>query len=147
MANPFHIDQMIKDMATVKRQLPILLANQAQRHFVASFQEQGYEGKQWKEVQRRTEGTKAYKYPMHKGLSRRTSPILVRSGNMRRGVNNSIRSATWALVKLVTAFHYASYQNEGTASIEARPFMKDTVKLRAMQTELITKTTNRIFHI
>lgn len=143
--NPFHTGEILKQMERVKHELPILLANQAQRHFTESFSQGGYEGKPWKEVQRRIQGTSEYKYPMNKGLSRRTSPILVRTGKLRRMVSNSIRTKTFELIRLVAALPYASYQNEGTDDIEARPYMRDSPGLRKIQNELITKTFGKVF--
>ena len=148
--NKFNLDEVAAKMETVKVELPILLANQAQRHFVASWQEQGYEGAQWKEVKRRIAGTKEYKYPKYKGLSRRTLPILVRSGALRRDVNNRtggfIRSKTWSLVRLVsdtkdakTGLMYSSFVNE------KRTFMADSPGLRMKQEKLITETLGKAF--
>lgn len=141
MENKFNIGELIKNIEEVKRTLPVLLANQAQRHFVGSWQEQGYEGVKWKEVKRREPGTPEYKYPKFKGLSRRTNPILVSSGALRRDANNSIRSKTWDLVQLVSSLSYSSYVNKN------RPFMKDSPGLRAKQKTLITNTVNKALHI
>lgn len=146
MSNPFHTDRILEDMQRMKRELPILIANQAQVYFTHAFTQQGLGSEQWKEVKRREEGTPEYKYPKYKGLSRRTSPILVRSGNLRRAESNSIRNATWDSVKLVNALAYASYQNEGTATIDARPFMKQTPQLLAKQTKLITEKFGDTFY-
>jgi len=147
MPNPFNLLELAANLQVMKRELPILLANQAQRYFADSWKQQGYEGKQWKEVKRREEGTKEYKYPKYKGLSRRTNPILVRSGALRREVSNSIRSQSFDLIKLVSSLPYSSYINEGTPTMDARPFMRDSPGLRVKQTELITKTVNRALKI
>lgn len=148
MPNPFHIDALIKNMTEVKHDLPILLANQAQRYFTDTFQQQGIAGNQWKEVQRRIEGTKEYKYPMTKGLSRRTSPILVRTGKMRRAVSNSIRNATFDNIRLTSGgIAYGTYHNDGTGTIPKRSFMKQTTQLTKKQDELILKTVNKAMGI
>jgi hypothetical protein len=141
MENKFHIDQLIANIDKVKRELPVLLANQAERHFVSSWQQQGYEGARWKEVKRREPGTPEYKYPKFKGLSRRTNPIGVNTGALRRDANNSIRSQNWDLVKLVSSLGYSSYFNKN------RPFMRDSPGLRAKQKTLITSTVNKALKI
>jgi len=138
MDNKFGTGAMMQNLEKLKRELPVLLANQAQRHFTANFKAQGFEGDHWKEVKRRIEGTPEYKYPKTKGLSRRTSPILVRTGKLRRAVSESIRSKTFTSIKLVAALPYANYQNEGTDTIPKRQFMGDSPQLRKLQTELIT---------
>lgn len=139
--NKFNIPELITNIDKVKHDLPILLANQAKRHFVASWQEQGYEGEHWKEVKRRIEGTPEYKYPKYKGLSRRTNPIGVNTGALRRDANNSIQSQTWDSVRLVSSLQYASYYNKD------RPYMKDSPGLRAKQVALIEKTFNKAMNI
>lgn len=149
MPNPFHIDALIKNMTEVKHDLPILLANQAQRHFTDSFQTAGLDGKkQWDEVKRRQYWTPEYKYPKNKGLSRRTSPILVRTGKMRRAVSNSIRNATFDNIRLTSGgITYGTYHNVGTANIPKRTFMKQTPQLTKKQDELILKTVNKAMGI
>ena len=146
MDNKFGTGKIIQNFSLLKRELPILLANQAQRYFVATFKEQGFDGTNWKEVKRREPETTEYKYPKTKGLSRRTSPILVRTGKLRRAVNDSIRSATFESIKFITAVPYASYQNSGTDNIPKRKFMGDSKILRRKQTELITKNIDKAFH-
>lgn len=151
--NKFHFGRVLDNIARLKRELPIALANQAQLHFTESFTQQGYEGHQWQEVKRRIPGTTAYKYPMNKGLSRRTSAILVRSGALRRAANMSIRTVSWEITRLVIEVPYARAQNEGTTTagrnhnvvIPARPFMKDTQKLRGMQIEKINQFIDKIW--
>lgn len=144
--NKFGTGKIIDNISKLKRELPILLANQAQRYFTNTFKEQGFDGSGWQEVKRRQPGTLEYKYPKNKGLSRRTTPILVRTGKLRRAVSDSIRNATFESVKLVTAIPYASYHNEGTDKIPKRKFMGDSQKLRRKQIELIKKNIDNAFH-
>lgn len=145
MDNKFGTGKILEAVAKMKRDLPVLLANQAQRYFTATFKEQGFDGNGWKEVKRRIEGTPEWKYPKTKGLSRRTTPILVRTGKLRRAVSNSIRNATFESVKLVAPIPYASYQNEGTDKIPKRKFMGDSQTLRRKQRELIEKNIDKAF--
>lgn len=116
-------------------ELPVILANQAQNYFVASFTKQGWDGVGWKEVKRRQEGTSEYKYPKLKGLSRRTSPILVRTGRLRRAVSNSIKSETFQSVRLVVDLPYAAAQNDGVSghNLPRRHFMGNSPILRDQQ--------------
>src|SRR5450631_3656166 len=96
-----------------KRELPIQLAAQAENYFHRSFDNQGFDGKQWQNVKRKIEGTPEYKYPALKGLSRRTKPILQLSGALRTAVGRSIQQATFEKVVLSVALPYASAQNDG----------------------------------
>lgn len=112
--NKFEFGKVVKALSDAKRDVPVLVANDARKYFVGTFKEQGFDGKPWKEVQRRIPGTSEYKYPKTKKLSRRTSPILVRTGKLRREVNNSIRQTTWHQIKLgiSDATPYAAFLND-----------------------------------
>lgn len=137
--NKFHFGKLKQDLEQLKRELPLVIANQAQNFFLSSFKRQGWEDNSfvaWEEVQRRLKDTNAYKYPKKKKLSRRTKPILVMTGRLRRAVANSIKYAANGRVLLQvnkSAVPYAEYQNNGTKRIKARKFMGDSAKLRRMQ--------------
>ena len=146
--NKFGFGKKLENIAKMKRDLPVLLANQAQREFTAAFTDQNFtagNGQQWQEVQRRISGTPEYKYPKTKGLSRRTSPILVRTGKLRRAVSNSIRMATFEKIQLVVPLDYAKYQNDGTDNIPQRRFMGDGINLRRKQKDLINREIKKVW--
>lgn len=144
--NKFFFGRAIENISKMKRELPILLANQARRHFIDSFREEGYEGKPWATPQRRIEGTSEYKYPMSKGLGRRTQATLIRTGRLRRAVNASVRSQTFEKVQLIVDVPYAEYLNDGTTHIpKPYVFMKDSPLLRQKQVEKITNYVNKIW--
>jgi hypothetical protein len=128
---------------TTRDVLPTLLANQAQNYFVSSFDKQGFDGAKWQEVQRRIEGTPAYKYPKTKDLGRRTRWILIGKGStkLRRAVNNSVRLKTWPLVQLIVDLPYAKAQNEGNPArnLPKRQYMGQTEELTRMQRELVKR--------
>ncbi len=144
----FNFDLIKRNLEQTKRELPVVLAKQAENYFTDSFKKGalGSENK-WPEVERRKVGTSAYKYPKTKGLSRRTSPILVRRAILRRAVSNSIRNANWNQIKLTVDLPYAMFNQEGTDTIPARPFMKQTNELGNLQKTTITKTMNRIWKV
>lgn len=143
--NKFFFGRAIENISKMKRELPILLANQARLHFTGSFREQGYEGSPWPTPKRKIEGTSEYKYPMSKGLGRRTQATLIRTGRLRRAVNASVRSQTFERVQLIVDVPYAEYLNDGTGKMKAYPFMKDSPLLRQKQVEKITNYVNKIW--
>lgn len=148
--NKFHTAQILNNLNKVKKTLPVVLANQAQNFFVDSFKNQGWTDvskQNWKEVNRRIPGTKEYKYPKTKGLSRRTKPILTASGKLRRAVGSSIRSATFERIALIVPLNYASYHNEGTDDIAKRQFMGDSKALREMQIKTLNQTIDGIWRV
>lgn len=142
MMRKFNLREVKTRLERTKRELPVALAKQAEGYFVDSFKKGALSDKKWEEVQRRIPGTRAYKYPKRTGLSRRTSPILVRTGNLRHKTSNSIRDARWGMVRLVVDLPYAQVHNEGDGPIPARPYMKHTDDLGRKQKTLIdTKMT------
>lgn len=143
----FDFELIKRNLEKTKRELPVVLAKQAENYFTDSFKKGALGENKWPEVERRKPGTSAYKYPKTKGLSRRTSPILVRRGILRGRVSNSIRNANWNQIKLLVDLPYAMYNQEGTDTIPARPFMKQTNELGTMQKTMITKTMNRIWKV
>lgn len=140
----FGFDRVLKNLQQVKRELPILLANQAERYFTDSFQKQGFNGRKWMEVQRRTPNTRAYMYPKTKGLSRRKKPILIGTGRLRRAVANSKKIATFNKIVLEVNLPYAANHNEGD-TVPQRQYMGQTNELTMKQNKLITATVDRIW--
>lgn len=145
MSNKFGFDKVAKAMEQAKQDLPRLLANQAQNHFTSSFEAGGWDGAPWKEVKRRQEGTPEYKYPMRKGLARRTKPILVQSGKLRRAVSMSARVVTWQRIQLVVDLPYAERHNQGKDGMPKRQFMGDSTILRGEQLKLINDYMQKVW--
>lgn len=158
--NKFNFDKVLRQMQQVKKDLPILLAAQAQNYFSSSFKKQGFDGQPWQEVKRREEGTDEWKYPGGYGLSRRTNPILVgggrikgtAGGTLRRAVGNSIRSATFENITLIVDLPYAEIQNKGgtaghggSAVIPKRQYMGQTQELTAMQIAKVNEYIDKIW--
>lgn len=145
--NKFHFERLRTNLAKMKHELPVILANHAQNFFVGTFTKQAWDGVGWKEVKRRQPDTSEYKYPKTKGLSRRTSPILVRTGRLRRAVSNSIKSATFQSVRLVVDLPQANAINEGDSTIgmPRRRFMGNSPILREQQKAKIKSYINKLF--
>lgn len=137
----FNFKRIISNIEQVKRELPPVLMNVAQNYFLKSFKNQGYDGKPWDQVQRRIPGEKAYEYPKTKGLSRRTNPILIGSGKLRREVSLLSTKARITYSKYdfkvqmeidKNVVPYATYINKGTDKMPKRQFMGNTPELRRM---------------
>lgn len=152
MADKFDFGQVLVRLERTKRELPVILAKQAERYFTESFAKGRLGEHKWAEVERRRVGTRSYKYPKKKDLSRRTSPILVRSGRLKRRVSNSVKEATWMRIFLAVDLPYAKIHNEGgntgrhhATVIKARPFMKQTKELSDMQRKKVKEYMNKIW--
>ncbi len=137
--NKFGFGAVKEKLLQMKKELPRVLANDAQKFFVSRFTAQAdVNNKPWQEVQRRIPGTKAYTYPITKGLTRRTKPILIGTGRLRREVNSSIRLATFEMIRLTVGdLPYAERHNEGLDRMPQRQYMGDSPILRAQQTTKI----------
>jgi phage gpG-like protein len=154
----FNLQAVMQKVEQTKRVLPKQVANMTQNYFVLSWNKQGFDNKNWAEVNRRIPGTPEFRYPKTKGLSRRTKPILVQSGALRRKVANSVVAASWNDIRLVVDLPYAAIQNEGSNHnpkkgehsqhglyIPARPFIGQTKELSKMQVEMIEKYFDKIW--
>lgn len=135
----FNFQKVIDNIEQVKKELPVLLANDAQKYFLGSFKDQGWNGNHWEEVERRKSDTNTYKYPKGKGLSRRTMPILQKTGRLRREVSLLADKARITYDRF--NFHisltlddnmvpYGKYINEGTDKMPQRKFMGDSPELK-----------------
>lgn len=150
MEEKFNFGKIRDNFNRIKTELPRVMANQAQNFFLDSFQRQGWDdnGSQpWPEVKRRQEGTPEYKYPKGKGLSRRTSPILVRTGTLKRAVGNSIKYVSFDTTVLKVPLAYAAAQNDGNPSrnLVQRRFMGNSTTLFRMQREKINQFIDKIW--
>lgn len=119
-------------------------------YFLESFKRQGWDSEKWTEVQRRIKDTKAYKYPAKKGLKRRTRPILVGKGSLRRAVNSSLKSVTPNRVRFEVDLPYAAIHNEGLRMkngklMPKRQFMGLTPALDKTNKKIIQKYVNKAF--
>ena len=123
-----------------------LLVNESKNMFIDNFRRQGFLDavvEPWQEVQRRKSGTKAYKYPKNKGLSRRTSNILVRTGRLRKGIRGQILSKNVGII--MNTVPYAGYNNYGTKSIPKRKFIGHSSTLNKKMINLIINNKNKAF--
>jgi phage gpG-like protein len=83
----------------------------ALRFIDGNFKAQGYQGAsfvKWKNVQRRMQGTKAYKYGK---ASAKTRNILIGKGRLRRGFRKQVEGA--GAVRIINDAAYAQVHNEG----------------------------------
>lgn len=135
-----------KNISAFKANTPKEVGKVAQRNFTASFTNQGFDSKAWREVQRRIPGTDAYKYPKSKGLGRRKKAILIGStGDLRRSVSQSLRSATWEKIKFQVSTPYAVYHNEGEGKIPKRQFIGSSRELSNSILQILNKNLAKCF--
>ena len=100
--NKLDMTKVVARWKKAKEQLPKLLTNVSKNTFVDSWKKQGWDGEKWKEVKRRTPGTRAYNSATK---AARTRAILVQSGALRRSI--VINSQTFARMVISTNVPYA----------------------------------------
>lgn len=132
MASQFDFRRVQIRLKEAEKGLSLALANVAKNEFLDNFRQQGFDGRKWKEVQRRIAGTKAYSGDKDKG--KRTRAILQGkgSGRLRKDVANSVangRKNSELSYTLIVENNYASYHNDGTKKIPQRQFVGMTEKL------------------
>lgn len=145
MEDKFKFGILKENITRMKTELPLVLGNHAQNFFTRSWDNQGWDGKPWKDVKRHDTSTSEYKYPIKLRARKLSSPILVgvykgRSGGfLRRATSRSLRSTTFQSVRLVVDLPYAAAQNEGNPDkgLPARPYMKQSRQLTKEQREKI----------
>ena len=132
MASQFDFKRVQLRLQQAEKGLSLAMANVAKNEFLDNFRQQGFDGRKWKEVQRRIAGTKAYAGDKDKG--KRTRAILQGkgSGRLRKDVANSVangRKNSELSYTLIVENNYASYHNDGTSKIPQRQFVGMTEKL------------------
>lgn len=145
----FGFQAIRENVRAMKEDLPVILANQAQNFFVASFTNQGWDGVPWQIPQRKIEGTPEYKYPKLRGLGRRTLATLVQSGALRQATNTAIRSQRFGVrgIVLIVDLPYAQAHNDGEGHMPKRTFMKHSPVLGVMQVRKIKEFTNKVWRV
>lgn len=106
--NKLDMTKVVARWKKAKEQLPKLLTSVSKNTFVDSWKKQGWDGEKWKEVKRRTPGTRAYNSATK---AARTRAILVQSSALSKSI--VINSQTFARMVISTNVPYAQIHNEG----------------------------------
>lgn len=152
MGNKFKFDLIQKQFKTGALNCMRELAVANKNYFLQSFREQKWDGKPWKQVQRRIPGTPEFEYPSGKGLRRRTRPILIGKGTLRRAVNASIQQVLPGKVKFLVRLPYAEVHNEGGRMkngrhMPKRKFMGQSKFMNTRNKDIINKYAKKSFRI
>jgi len=130
----------------LKQNLPKLLGTEAKNNFQDNFTKQGFEGDKWTEVQRRIEGTNAYKYPKTTGLGRRTKAILSGTGKLKKDIQVKTTSFGKTIVGTSSlTSKYATFHNEGEDNIPQRQFIGRSKNLEKKLKHIINTELKKLF--
>lgn len=132
-----------KNFVEMKRMLPKAVGLIAKNHYEGNFRRHGFDNKKWKEVQRRTPETKAYKYATK---AQRSSAIL--SGKTKLLARSIyVKSASWDKIVIASSSKYGLFINYGTPNMEARKFMGFSVVLNKKVLTFVKKQGDKVFKI
>jgi len=138
MADKFNLDRVLRNMERLKKELPVVLANEAQNFFAGSWKSQGFTDKSlnpWAPRAKETKKTKG-------------KAIMVSTGKLRRAVQNSIREKSFSKIRLVIdggSIPYAARHNNGDDVMPKRQFMGDSETLRKQQRKTIVNQIDKIW--
>ncbi len=145
--NKFHLGTVKFRYNKLKQQLPKKVADESRSFFMKGFRDGGFNQdgivEKWQEVDRRKPDKNAYKYPKQKGLSRRTKPILVRTGRLRNSIR--ITSISFGRSVIRSDVPYARYHNQGTKYIKKRKFIGRSKYLDRRVIKMINREINKLF--
>lgn len=146
MMNKFNFKEVILKIKKVD--ISLELATIAKNDFLVNFKTESFGGDKWQEVQRRTPGTKAYKYPARPKASAHTRPILIGTGRLRRDVSASVRTGrknSRLSYTLSVNNPYGGYLNDGTNKMPRRRFVGTTPMLNKKLLMRIDKEFDKIW--
>lgn len=138
----FRFEEALRAGSGIANKLAPVIGNIAQREFEENFERQGFMNdtlRRWKEVKRRTPGTKAFKYATPAG---RMSPILRGKGSGVLAKSIRVMRADSTSIFLATtgkANNYAKYHNDGASNLPQRQFMGDSKRLTMLILKRIDK--------
>jgi phage gpG-like protein len=125
---------MYRKISSVKSSLPTVLANEGTKFFVGSFTQQGFTDTSFNAWKPRK---------LVKGRLKNTNRrILVKTGRLRRAVNNSVKEKSFKRIVWNvnnSEVPYAGYQNYGDKFLPQRKFMGESKKLNSIFKEKITR--------
>ncbi len=136
---------------------PKIAGNTAVSYFKQNFQNEAWGRTKWKEVQRRTAGSKAYKYAAKHNPARTEHPILTETGDLGRSIE--VKSVTKGQVVVWTSpsvFRskepYGRVHNEGLKAgrgkgfiMPKRQFMGESDDLNELIINEIERKLNQLF--
>lgn len=138
----FNLDRVIANIEQVKTTLPKIIANDAQRFFLSSWDKQGFTDvvtTPWAPRKKETKKTKG-------------KSILVGTGRLRRAVSQSAKIVTFEKIKFEVNLPYAAIHNYGGnlgngGKMPKREFMGDSKTLRDLLEKKINLVVEKIWRV
>jgi len=125
----FNLDKINKGINKQKRtKIPNEVAKIAIKDFKDNFNEHGFDGDPWK-----------------KRKEKKNYPILNKTGKLKNSIKSILK--TFRKIIITATADYAVYQNEGTGTIPARPFIGQSNNLDKKTKNKITNILNKIIRI
>lgn len=138
MGSKFGFDKIIIKLTNKQNEIMDEVAKATVDYFVSEFDKERFDDKNWEAL---APSTLEYKKRMGYG-----SKKLYNTGKLRNDLKNSLIYKGRMQIKLEVKTPYASYQQDGTKNIPARPFLGQTQKLTELQLKIIDKAFDDIFN-
>jgi hypothetical protein len=146
------------------KQAAIIMMRETKIYFGKAFDSEQLGNDKWQEVKRRTPGSKFNKRQVVTGINQPTGKrFIVDQGRdfatrkILKGTTGRLRYKTVKADSAITGngrvstminpVPYASYINEGTTYMPARPFMKQTDALTTLQLKILETETGKIWQV
>ena len=138
-----HIQKLQQEVGQfINDDAPEYAANIAVEKFKENFENEGFFGNKWQEVQRRIPGTKNYNAVAKRHPADTQRKILTgRTGNLRNSINYRTEPGV-AIIYSDT--HYGKYHYEGDGKLPKRQFIGDSPELNKAIMEKLEKELNKI---
>ena len=115
----FNFAKKIREFKKLKKELPIVLANMAKRHYVDSFRKGGFTDASFSPWQARKSRDRSDRSRVNAGRNR---AILVKTGHLRNSIR--VRIATFQKIEIgAYGVPYGVYHNNGEGKLPKRQFI------------------------
>lgn len=122
---PFNFAKKIRGLRKMKRDLPLIIANMAKRHYVDSFRKGGFTDASFSPWQARKSRDRSDRSKVNAGRNR---AILVKTGHLRNSIR--VRIATFQKIEIgAYGVPYGVYHNKGEGNLPKRQFLGESRQL------------------
>jgi hypothetical protein len=163
-SNKFNFKKVQSKLNEQTKRASILMMRESKLYFKECFEKEEFDGVKWKEVARRTAGTRYYKKQIVKGINEPSGKIFTtdqgsdwRTRKINLGTTKRMRYKTikadsaitnkGMVATMINPVPYARYMNDGTPYVVARPFMGHAKELEKRHLTILFNETNKVWQV
>ena len=126
--------------------IPVVLKGTCIKLWLGNFNNEGFFGSHWRQVQRRIPGTKTWKYI--KPVTLRNHKILTGlNANLMKAVANSCVRCDKNVIHFIVNSEYGIYHHKGTPKMSKRQFLGDHPILHSAIRKIIREHYNKVLFV